>query len=215
MALRVWGRRNGFNVQKVLWLLGELDISYQHIPAGGSFGKLDTPEFLTLNPHGRVPVIEDQGKVVWESHAILRYLAAQYGQGQFWSEDAVIRSDSDRWLDWFQTALQPAFLDGVFLSFYRIPEAKRDWPVIERGISRTNGLLGLLEQQLEGKNYINGDHLTLADIAVGTVLYRYFNLDIARPELPNVAGYYQRLSERPTYQQHVQVPFTELYGNLG
>lgn len=215
MALRVWGRRNGFNVQKVLWLLGELDISYQHIPAGGSFGKLDTPEFLTLNPHGRVPVIEDQGKVVWESHAILRYLAAQYGQGQFWSEDTVIRSDSDRWLDWFQTALQPAFLDCVFLSFYRTPEAKRNWPVIERGISRTNGLLGLLEQQLEGKNYINGDHLTLADIAVGTVLYRYFNLDIARPELPNVAGYYQRLSERPAYQQHVQVPFTELYGNLG
>lgn len=218
MSLKIWGRRSAFNVQKVLWLADELGLSYEHIPAGGSFGQLDTAEFLALNPNGRIPVIDD-GKIVWESHAILRYLAARYsnqqGNAQFWSQDAGLRSDSDRWLDWFQTALQPAFLDGVFIAFYRTPEAKREWNIINKGIARTTQLLTILEKQLEGKAFINGDVLSLADIAVGTVLYRYFNVEIQRPELPYVAAYYERLSQRPAYQQHVQVPFDELYGNLG
>lgn len=219
MSLKVWGRRSGFNVQKVLWLIGELQLDHEHIPAGGTISKLDTPEFLALNPNGKIPVIDDDGKIVWESHSILRYLAARYakaqGQARFWSDDAGERSDSDRWLDWFQTALQPAFLDGIFIAFYRTPEAKRDWNVINKGIARTTQLLQLLEKQLEGKAFINGDVLSLADIAVGTVLYRYFNLDIQRAELPKVAAYYARLSARPAYQQHVQIPFDELYGNLG
>ena len=81
--LRIWGRRSAFNVQKVLWLVGELQLAHEHIPAGGEFGGLDTAEFLALNPHGRVPVIDDNGTIVWESHAILRYLAARYGADRF------------------------------------------------------------------------------------------------------------------------------------
>lgn len=215
MSLKIWGRRSAFNVQKVLWLAAELNLSYEHISAGGSFGLLDTAEFLTLNPHGRVPVLEDDETVIWESHTILRYLAAQYGQDQFWSQDAAIRSHADRWLDWVQTALQPAFLNDVFWGFYRTPETQRDWTVIQRGIDRTTELLSILDRQLQGKHYINGDHLSLADIAVGTVLYRYFNVGIEWPDLPNMTAYYQLLSERPSYQQHIQVDFSELYANLG
>ncbi len=81
--LKIWGRRNSFNVQKVMWLISELGIVHQHISAGGKFGGLNTPEFLSMNPHGRVPCILDKETAVWESHAILRYLAARYGQPTF------------------------------------------------------------------------------------------------------------------------------------
>src|SRR5579864_4377588 len=109
--LRIWGRRSAFNVQKVMWLLGELSLAYQHVEAGGSFGGLDAPEFLRMNPHGRIPVIDDNGVVVWESHAIIRYLAATYGAGRLWPEDAAARSHADRWMDWSLATLLPAFFD--------------------------------------------------------------------------------------------------------
>ncbi|MEM8704087.1 MAG: glutathione S-transferase N-terminal domain-containing protein, partial [Pseudomonadota bacterium] len=82
--LKVWGRRNSSNVQKVMWLIGELGLAHEHIPAGGSFGLTDTPEFLAMNPHGRVPVIDDNGTVIWESQAILRYLATLYATPPLW-----------------------------------------------------------------------------------------------------------------------------------
>lgn len=212
--LKIWGRRNSFNVQKVMWLVGELGIAHEHIPAGGSFGGLDRPEFLALNPHGRVPLIEDAGNAVWESHTILRYLAARFGASHFWPDDAGERSQFERWMDWSQTALQPAFLSDVFWGFYRTPEAQRDWPRIRRGIERCSAHFLLLDRWLEGRRHMLGDDLSLADIAAGTTLYRYFNLDIPRPDIPNVQAWYGRLSERDSYRDHVMIPFDDLKGRL-
>ncbi|MDT3380999.1 glutathione S-transferase [Labrys neptuniae] len=212
--LKIWGRRNSFNVQKVMWLVGELGIAHDHIPAGGDFGGLDTPEFLALNPHGRVPVIDDAGVIVWESHTILRYLAARFGAGRFWPDDAGERSQFERWMDWSQTALQPAFLSDVFWGFYRTPEAQRDWPRIRRGIECCSTHFLLLDRWLEGRCHMLGDDLSLADIAVGTALYRYFNLDISRPHIPNVQAWYERLMARTPYRQHVMIPFDDLRGRL-
>jgi glutathione S-transferase len=92
-----------------MWLIGELELPHEHIDAGGAFGGLDTPDFLAMNPHGRIPVIRDDATTVWESHAILRYLAARYSAGRFWSDDPVARAAVDGWMDWSQTALQPDF----------------------------------------------------------------------------------------------------------
>jgi glutathione S-transferase len=128
--LRVWGRRSSFNVQKVMWLIGELGLVHEHVDAGGSFGGLDAPDFLAMNPHGRVPVIRDGETVVWESHAILRYLAARAGAGRFWADDPAVRARVDGWMDWSQTSLQPDFLMGVFWGFYRTPKAQRNWLAI-------------------------------------------------------------------------------------
>jgi len=212
--LKVWGRRSSFNVQKVMWLVGELGLAHEHIPAGGSFGGTDTPEFLMMNPHGRVPVIDEDGTVIWESHAILRYLAARQGQGRFWSDDAGEQSQADRWMDWSQTALQPDFLMGVFWGFYRTPEPQRNWPAIRDKIARCARHFQLLDKILADRPFLCGNTLTLADIPAGTSLYRYFELEIERPSVPNVEAWYRRLQERPAYREHVMVPFDELRGRL-
>ena len=212
--LKVWGRRSSFNVQKVLWLVGELGLAHEHIPAGGSFGRLDEPTFRTFNPHGRVPVIEDGDVTVWESQTILRYLAARYGSASFWADDPASRAVFEGWMDWSQTTLQPDFLNGVFWGYYRTPEAQRDWPAIRQSIARCADHFRLLDGILKDRLFLTGDRLSLADIPAGTSLFRYFELDIDRPELPNVSAWYRRLQQRPAYRQHVMVPFGELAGRL-
>ena len=212
--LTVWGRRSSFNLQKVMWLVGELDLPHRHIPAGGDFGIKDTPEFLAMNPHGRVPVIDHDGTIVWESQTILRYLAAKYGKGRFWSDDPGERSVYERWMDWSQASLQPDFLNGVFWGFYRTPAGKRNLPAIASKIRACAQHFQLLDRILADRPFLCGNDLTLADIPAGTSLYRYFEIDIERPSVPNVEAWYRRLQERPAYREHVMVPFSELYGRL-
>lgn len=212
--LKIWGRRTSFNVQKVMWLIGELDIAYEHIPVGGNFHGLDTPEFLAMNPHERIPVISDNGIIIWESHAILRYLAARYGHTRFWSDDAAIRSQADRWMDWSQTTLQPDFLTGIFWGFYRTPEPQRNWNAIQESIKRCAKHFQLLDSILKNQPFLGGNTITLADIPAGTTLYRYFELEIERPVIPHVEAWYKRLQEHPAYCEHVMIPFDEMKGRL-
>jgi glutathione S-transferase len=212
--LTVWGRASSFNLQKVMWLVGELGIACEHIQLGGDFGGLDTPEFLVMNPHGRVPVIKDGATIVWESHAILRYLAATYGTGRYWDDDPAERSYADRWMDWAQSSLQPDFLNGVFWGFYRTPEHLRNMRAVERNVARCATYMRLLDRVLANRNFLGGEAPTLADIPAGTVLFRYFGLEIERPSVPNVEAWYRRLRARPAYREHVMVPFEDLKGKL-
>lgn len=212
--LKVWGRASSFNCQKVLWLVDELGLPHEHIPAGGSFGRLDEPAFRAINPHGRVPVLEDDGLAIWESHAILRYLAAKHGSARFWSDDPATRSLADRWMDWSQTTLQPDFLIGVFWGYYRTPDSQRDWRAINRSITRCADHFRLLDAMLTTRPFLIGNTLSLADIPIATSLYRYFELDIERPALPNVRAWYDRLQQRPAYRARVMLPFDELHGRL-
>jgi glutathione S-transferase len=210
--LKIWGRRSSFNVQKVLWLAGEIGLDYEHVSVGGDLGGLDTPQFKAMNPHGRIPVLQDRELAVWESHAILRYIAARYGQGDFWDNDPAARAPVDAWMDWAQSALQPAFLGGVFWGYYRTPEAERDWPAINASLAGTATLLRLLDRVLSERPFLGGEQFGLADIPAGANLYRYFELDIERPSLPNVEAWYGRLQGRPAYREHVMAPFDELKG---
>ena len=212
--LRIWGRRNSINVQKAIWAIGELGLAHEHIPAGGPFGGLDSKEFAAMNPNRRVPVIDDGGTVVWESHAIVRYLAARYGEGTLWPSDPARRAATDQWSDWVTADLQPAFIGGVFWNFYRTPENQRNWPLIRQGIARSAILFGLLDKHLAGKSFIAGETLTIGDIAAGVQCYRYFELEIDRPMIPNVEAWYERLQARDAYREHVMVPFDDLRGRL-
>ncbi|MCC6467921.1 MAG: glutathione S-transferase [Alphaproteobacteria bacterium] len=212
--LRIWGRLNSYNVQKVMWLVGELGLAHEHIPAGGAFGGLDTPEFLAMNPHGRVPVIDDGGTVVWESQTILRYLAARYGRPAFWSDDPAERSRAERWMDWSATTLQPDFLMGVFWGWYRTPAAQRNMPAVEAKLAACARHFELLDRALAGRDFLCGDTLSLADIPAGVSLYRYYGMDIPRPAVANVEAWYRRLAQRPAFVRYVMVPFDDLYGRL-
>ena len=208
------GRKNSFNVQKVMWLVYELQLPHEHIGAGGRFGGLDTPEFIAMNPHQRVPVIDDNEKTIWESHTILRYLAARYGERQFWSDDAYERSRFERWMDWSQTTLQPDLLNGVFWRLYRTPEPQRDVKAILKYVERCARHFSLLDGMLSNQPYLAGEAFTLADIPAGTSLYRYFELQIERPDVPHVRAWYERLQERPAYREGVMIPFDDLRGRL-
>lgn len=210
--LKIWGRRSAFNVQKVMWLVGELGLEHEHTTLGGDAGGLDDPDFVRMNPHGRVPVIDDNGTVVWESHAILRYLAAVYGDAALWPDDPALRSHADRWMDWTQTSLQPTFLNGIFWGYFRTPESQRDWPAIRQNQELSNQYFKRLDDALEGRDFLGGSSLGLADIPAGTHLYRYFGMDLERPALPRVEAWYDRLQERPAYREHVMIPFQDLKG---
>jgi len=212
--LKVYGRRSAFNVQKVAWFTGELGIAHEHIELGGSFGGLDEPDYLKLNPHGRVPLIDDHGTIVWESHSILRYLAATYGKETFWSDDPAARARWDPWMDWSLSALQPAFLTGVFWGYYRTPEADRDMATVNAKIAACSKFMTVLDGAIESGPFLLGDKLSLADVVIGVNFFRYFSIDIERPSVPNVERWYEALRERPAYREHVMLPFDDMYGRL-
>ncbi len=212
-SVAIWGRRSAFNVQKVLWFLDELGLLYSHQDAGGAFGGLGSPEFLAMNPHGRVPVIKDGNQAVWESHAILRYLAASYGGERFWPSSPGVRAHIDGWMDWAQTTLQPDFMK-LFWNYYRTPEEQRDRNQIQAAQQACEPHFRLLDDWLDGRPYLAGEELTLADIPAGTALYRYFEMGLETVRPPNVMSWYARLADRPAYRRHIMVPFEELRGRL-
>ncbi|MCW8200547.1 glutathione S-transferase [Verminephrobacter aporrectodeae subsp. tuberculatae] len=212
--LTIWGRRDSFNVQKVLWLLDELALTYDWRPAGGQFGGLDDTTFRAMNPHGRIPVVLDDGEAIWESHTILRYLANKYGGEIFRASDPFARSLEERWMDWMLTTLQPDFLTGVFWSYYRTPEDKQQWDSISQKIANCADHIRLIDRQLVDRHFLCGDRLSLADIAVGVTCYRYYELDIDRPYTPHVEHWYSKLQLRAPYRNNVMLPFTHLKGRL-
>lgn len=212
--LTVFGRRNSANVQKVLWLVGELNLAHKHVPKGGSFGGLDTLEFRAMNPASKVPVIDDGGVIVWESHSILRYLASRYGNEAFWPANPAKRARIEPWMDWSQSSFQPDFLNGVFWGLYRTPEPQRDWKAIRAALARCADDTQILDDMLAVRPFLSGETLSLADIAVGTLMFRYFTLDIERPARPHLQAWYQRLEDRPAYRENVMVPYDDLFGRL-
>ena len=212
--LTIWGRKSSSNVQKVMWLVAELGVPYQHIPAGGPYGKIDEPSYRAMNPNGLVPVIDDDGTIVCESNAILRYIASAYGAPRLWPEEPRARAAFDQWMDWVATTLQPDFI-GLFYAYWRTPEDQRDQELIATLTEKSRQRFQFLDAQLAGRPYLLGDEFSLADIANGVHLYRLFTLEIFRDvRLPHIEAWYQRLQQRPAYRQHVMVAYDELKGRL-
>jgi glutathione S-transferase len=206
-VLRIWGRSNSINVQKVLWCCGELDLRYQRVDVGGPFGGNKEPEYLRLNPNGLVPTISDGGFVLWESNAIVRYLAAKHGMGTLCPEDLAERADADRWMDWQMGTLWANFRPA-FVGLIRTPPKKRDEAKIARAIRKTAGNLDLLDAHLASRDYVTGLSLTMADIPLGVTAYRWFTLDIERPAMPNLEAWYERLRARGPYRATVMSPLS-------
>jgi glutathione S-transferase len=206
-VLRIWGRSNSINVQKVLWCCEELDVPYHRVDVGGPFGGNREPEYLRLNPNGLVPTISDGGFVLWESNVIVRYLAAKHGMGTLCPEDLAERADADRWMDWQMGTLWANFRPA-FVGLIRTPPEKRDRANIARAIRKAAGNLDLLDAHLAGRDYVTGPSLSMADIPLGVTAFRWFTLDIERPAMPNVEAWYERLRARGPYRATVMSPLS-------
>ena len=202
--LTVWGRPNSINVQKVMWTLAELELPHTRIDAGGAFGGLDTQSFAAMNPNRKVPVLKDGELVLWESNAIVRYLGHRYGGQTLAAGGADQCAQADQWMEWQTATLYPP-LRAAFMELIRTAAAEREAMVIEAAEYDLAELWLLLDQQLEGKTFVLGDQLTLADIPLGVTAYRYFNLDLTRPALPHLEAWYQRLVARPAFRQQVMI----------
>jgi glutathione S-transferase len=205
--LKVYGRKTSVNVQKVMWAVGELGLPHTRADLGGPFGGLDTPEYGALNPNRLVPVIDDAGFVLWESAAIVRYLSDRYGRGTLAPEGSHSYARADQWMEWAGTTLMQPIIATCFLQMIRVQAAVRDTKAVAAASALAGEKLGILDRHLADRTFILGDQLTMADILVGSLLYRYFNMAIERPRLVNVDLYYRRLTARPAYQQHVMVDF--------
>ncbi|MFV0294785.1 MAG: glutathione S-transferase family protein [Hyphomicrobiaceae bacterium] len=208
--LKVWGRKTSINVQKVMFAVGELGLQHERLDYGGPYGKLDSPEYVMLNPNRLVPTIDDGGFVLWESNAIIRHLAQRYGRGTLSPADELTFAKADSWMDWSLTSLYGDIITTCFLQLVRTTVQDRDEAVLEEAALRAGERLEVLDRQLSGRSFIVGEQLSIADVAVGTLMYRYFNLEIPRPSLPHVEAWYERLTRRPTYREHVMVEFESM-----
>ena len=205
--LKIWGRVNSINVQKVLWCCGELAVPFERVDAGMKFGVNNTPEYKAKNPNGLVPMIDDDGFVLWESQPIVRYLARKHGLGTLCPSDAKACADADRWMDWNATAVWPN-LRPIFWNLVRTPPEKRDMPLVQASRKGLAASMTLVDAHLASRQYVTGGAFTMGDIPLGTSIHRWFNMDIEREDLPNLAAYYKRLQARPAYQQYVDQPLT-------
>ncbi len=205
--MKIWGRRNSINVQKVLWCCAELDIPFERVDVGGPFGGNRDPEYLRLNPNGLVPTISDGGFVLWEANVIVRYLAARYGSGTLWPEDLAVRADADRWMDWQMGTLW-ASMRPVFIGLIRTPPEERDEASIEASRGKTAETWSILDAHLADRDFVTGSSFTMGDIPLGATAYRWLQLDVEGPPLPNVRAWYERLRERPAFREHVMLPLS-------
>ena len=202
--ISIIGRRNSANVQKVMWTVGELGIEYTRQDMGGSFGYSD--DYSQLNPNQVVPTIRDGDLSLWESNACVRYLARTYGKGSLWPTDSRTLALADQWMEWQRSDISSAFFP-LFQNKIKFSADQVNADHMTAGADQCARLYHQLDQHLEQSPYLAGDEFTMADIPLGTITYRYLNLDIERIELPHVSRWYQRLCERPAFQYHVMIPF--------
>ncbi len=205
--LKIWGRANSLNVQKVLWCCDELGVPYERVDLGGQFGGNRDAAYLGKNPNAVVPTVEDEGRVLWESNSIVRYLAAKHGDGTLWLRDPGARAESERWMDW-QLSTVHGGMTTIFMNLVRTPPEKRDLRAVEAARQSMCEIWSRLDRFLVGRKFVGGDRLTTGDIPVGCFVYRWFNLPIERSDLPHLKAWYDRLTERPAYRKHVMIEMT-------
>jgi glutathione S-transferase len=211
----VWGRPTSLNTQRVLWALADSDAPYElilasatmgpngHISKGGAaFGIVNTPAYRAMNPNGTVPTIDDDGFILWESNAILMWLALKRAPEVLSGGDPRHLARALQWMSWTNERLEP-LLHILVMELVRLPEAERDAVKVEKARVAILGPLGVLEAHLARQPYVTGDRFTIGDIPTGAAVYRWLAFDLERPDMPNIVAWQNRLSERKGFCAHV------------
>lgn len=202
--LTIWGRLNSHNVKKVAWFAEELGLAYVRHDVGGQFGMDDA--YLAKNPNALIPTIDDGEVVLWESNAILRYLAARHGGPRWWPDAPAVRAMGDRWMDWqidYAEAQRPAFQNLV-----RVAPDRRDMAAVARSAATCAKRMAILDRALSERDWLSGDDFGIGDVPMGVYAHSWFALDIERPDLPHLVDWYRRLQSRPGYAVNVMIPLT-------
>ena len=211
-AIRVWGRLSSSNVQAVLWCLAELNLAFERINAGYIHGVVDKPDYLAMNPNGLVPtLIDGSAPPLFETGAILRYLASQYAPESFWPSNPVARSQTDKWAEWAKINIALKFTAPVFWLVVRTAPSRQNPETIATNLKTLEKYLRVADSRLDANQYLAGANFTLADIHMGHCLFRYYDIAIERPHLPNLRHYYELLSTRPAYRKYVIASYEELW----
>ncbi|WP_395646315.1 glutathione S-transferase family protein [Terricaulis sp.] len=196
--LTIWGRASALNVQKVVWAADEIGVKYRRIDAGRTFGVVDTPEYRALNPNGKVPVIDDDGFVLWESNVIVRYLCMRHHREDLCPSDIRRRADAERWMDWQTVEVLPCYRVALALVRGLTPGLTREQ--VETAFTQTNALLSVLEAQLAKTAFVAGDSFTMGDIPIGLIVHNWLRADWPLPPFPNLRRWHGALGARPGAQ---------------
>lgn len=205
--LKIWGRVNSINVMKVMWCVEELGIEHERVDAGMEHGVVGDAFYGKLNPNRRVPTIEDDGLVLWESNVIVRYLSARYGLGTLCPEDPGERALADQWMDWQQTTVH-GDITFIFWAVVRDLKENQVPEKLDAAAARLGKSWQVVDDHLAGRDFLCGERLTMADIPLGCAVWRWYNMDTVRPSLANVEAWHGRLKERPGFQKYVMQPLT-------
>ena len=205
--LKIWGRLNSINVMKVMWCVDELGIEHERVDAGMSHGVVGEEFYAKLNPNRRVPTIDDDGLTLWESNVIVRYLSAKHGSGSLCPVDIGERALAEQWMDWQQTTSHPD-ITFVFWAVVRDLKANQDPEKLAAATLRAAQAWQVVDDHLGDRDYLCGDHLTMADIPLGAAVWRWYNMKIERPALANVEAWHERLQQRPGFKKYVMLPLT-------
>ncbi len=208
--IRVYGRKTSSNVQPVMWICAELGLEVERLDIGGVFGGTDTEDYLAMNPMGRIPVLRDGDLTMFESQAILRYLASEYGRDALWPGSARARALHDQWMEWAKLNVSAEFNYKIFWQLVRTSPADRDAAMIRAGIEAVHRLMPMADAQIARHGWLAGETISLADFTFGVQLYRYYSIDFERPKTPNLDAYYQRLQDREPYRTHAMICFESL-----
>jgi glutathione S-transferase len=194
-------------VQKVLWCCAELGIGFERVDLGGPFGGNQDPEYLALNPNGLVPTVRDGDLVLWESNTICRYLAARYDGARLYPTEPAARAGVERWMDWQLSTAGPP-MSALLFGLVRTRPEQRDHAAIEAARRKAMAAWTIVEEALGDAPWLAGTSLSLAEIVLGTLVYRWHALPVERPALPKLKAWYERMRERPGYRTHIELPIT-------
>jgi glutathione S-transferase len=203
--LKVWGQPKSINVQKVLWALEELGLPFERIDAGGAFGRVRDADYLSLNPNGLVPTLEDDGAALWESNAIVRYLYAKHGKHPQQPRDLSVRARADGWTDWYTTTFW-LNVRPILVQLVRTPERERDERLLASSLLASHAAVAVLERELAKTPYVAGDEFTFGDLPLAAAAQRWFNLPIERAPAKHVEAWYARVKERAGFKRWVDLP---------
>ena len=203
--LKIWGRTNSVNVKKAMWCVEELGLPCERTDAGMQFGIVNTPEYRKMNPNGLVPTMDENGFILWESHSIVRYLAAKFGKGVLWPMDEHTRAVANQWMDWafsFQGSVRDSFWHLI-----RTPPEKRDAQAIENSRVKSGEMARVLDAALADRMYVAGA-FSMGDIPIGCEVQRWMRLPMERPRLPHLEAWFERLCVRTAFKKNVDIPLT-------